>query len=744
MELQPPKALIGTLTINEGAKALIAGTVSGDIAAGTVNGDIVVGWLEGSLHVHTPATEHQKLRLRLINQVKRNWIDGILNQSLYRMERIPLKVEPRADAAGHHSQFVVRVPDWQPPAIPPHADILEIFDTYGGSLLITGGEGVGKTSLMLELCSALMKRALEDERCPVPVVFQLSTWTLKRRSLDEWMIAELKRQRIERDVAKKWLETAEIVPFLDGLDEVPRVYRAQCINSINAFHSGYGIGQLVVCSRTSDLKEESHLYLRGAVAIHPLTHSQVDDYLSRRSELSCLNKERKEDKFLHELLITPLMLWIASRAYRDGMEPLVRQENAERTQERLFASFVRTQLDRGASNLRFNPKHTLYWLAWLAAALEKNGSARIFFLEEMDRNWFRNTHPRFFPRFFVSAGYVIGCILVLGFACALMETFFGAINHGWHYALTFGWSDGFWGGALFGITFGVVSCFINFTPSEAFGLRFARQRARLRKAIRSTAIFAVASSALFFGITLLGLVVLSHFQTQVPTVLKQMPPDVSKPLGHLTAQVNLWDDVSGMIAISVVAGLVTGIAVGVVTLLTGEDVRRRNRPNYGTYSSIQRACGIIGISGVLCLIVGSVMGIFTGYLAWKLLPTLKDPIVFGLNGAQLVEKGGGLRGLLIIGLTDFSMTGLHVGLSIGLFLGMVSGGAFAIRHLVTRIYTWLAREAPLPYVPFLDYAVDKLFLLKQAGGGGYLFAHAMLAKYLAHLYESGQVSSAGT
>jgi hypothetical protein len=45
-------------------------------------------------------------------------------------------------------------------------------------------------------------------------------------------------------------------------------------------------------------------------------------------------------------------------------------------------------------------------------------------------------------------------------------------------------------------------------------------------------------------------------------------------------------------------------------------------------------------------------------------------------------------------------------------------------------------KTPLPYVPLLDDAVIKLFLLKQAGGGGYLFVHDTLAKYFASLHQA--------
>jgi hypothetical protein len=65
--------------------------------------------------------------------------------------------------------------------------------------------------------------------------------------------------------------------------------------------------------------------------------------------------------------------------------------------------------------------------------------------------------------------------------------------------------------------------------------------------------------------------------------------------------------------------------------------------------------------------------------------------------------------------------------------GHTVGGLFAIRHLVLRLALWLRRSAPLHYVPFLDYAVDRLFLRKV--GGGYIFLHRMLLEYFATMKE---------
>ena len=55
-----------------------------------------------------------------------------------------------------------------------------------------------------------------------------------------------------------------------------------------------------------------------------------------------------------------------------------------------------------------------------------------------------------------------------------------------------------------------------------------------------------------------------------------------------------------------------------------------------------------------------------------------------------------------------------------------------MRHFVCRLVLWMNREAPLNYVRFLNYAVERIFLRRV--GGGYTFVHRMLAEYFASFH----------
>lgn len=168
-----------------------------------------------------PASLDQRHRQQLIKQVRLDWIEGVLNQSLYKVARLELGLASRADAVEQPLNAVVQVPDRSPQIVLPGTPIGQIFDEQAGALLILGAPGTGKTTLLLELARGLLDRAEQDESDPIPVVFNLSTWAARRQPLSEWLITELnERCYVPKRVARQWVEDEQILPLLDGLDEV--------------------------------------------------------------------------------------------------------------------------------------------------------------------------------------------------------------------------------------------------------------------------------------------------------------------------------------------------------------------------------------------------------------------------------------------------------------------------------------------------------------------------------------------
>ena len=163
------------------------------------------------------------------------------------------------------------------------------------------------------------------------------------------LVVELnQRSDVPKSVAERWIETEQLLPLLDGLDEVAVDHRQECVEAINDFRRDHGLLPIAVCSRSADYEVlGTKLRLRNAVGIQPLTRLQVQDYLERIGEpLRTLRVALANDSSFWELLETPLVLWVAILAYREAPLEFSREENFDQRRRRLFANFVDSMFKR--------------------------------------------------------------------------------------------------------------------------------------------------------------------------------------------------------------------------------------------------------------------------------------------------------------------------------------------------------------------------------------------------------------
>jgi predicted NACHT family NTPase len=60
-------------------------------------------------------------------------------------------------------------------------------------------------------------------------------------------MAELnERNNVPKKVAAAWVESEQILPLLDGLDEVAPEHRNACVEAINNFRREYGLLPITV------------------------------------------------------------------------------------------------------------------------------------------------------------------------------------------------------------------------------------------------------------------------------------------------------------------------------------------------------------------------------------------------------------------------------------------------------------------------------------------------------------------
>src|SRR6266567_4511598 len=191
-------------------------------------------WRKGSNHL--PELIDSQSRQRMLERVRAWWITGLLRDSLHEAALIIPGLREQQNAVANPWSFSLQ--EMNQPARPLRSGtrIIQVYDYAQGELLILGEPGSGKTTLLLELTRDLIERAKRDETHPIPVVFNLSSWSLKQQPVADWLVEELVfKYRVPRKLAKRWVEAEQVLPLLDGLDEVAPNNRVACIKAVNRY-----------------------------------------------------------------------------------------------------------------------------------------------------------------------------------------------------------------------------------------------------------------------------------------------------------------------------------------------------------------------------------------------------------------------------------------------------------------------------------------------------------------------------
>jgi DNA polymerase III delta prime subunit len=609
----------------------------------------------------------------------------VLENSLHKAALIDLGMAYQPDAVAYPWEMVVERPDATPQPLPQGTPIASVFDELRGELLILGSPGSGKTTMLLELARTLIERAQQQETHPIPVVFNLSSWAEKQPPLADWLVEELNaRYDVPRKVGQAWIDHDQVLPLLDGLDEVRQDARDSCVAAINAYRQEHGLVGMVVCSRVADYAAlTAKLKLRGAIMVQPLTDEQIDSYLAQTgAQLVAVQTLLHEDAEMRVFANTPLMLSIMSLAYR-GIPPheLPEQTSLDARRRHLFDTYVERMLKRRGSDQQYTPEQTRHWLSWLAGRMVEHGQT-VFYLERMQPDWL--TKRRWMYRVATFLGISVIGGVASGVAAHLILNAVWIVSMG----LLLGdwsvrWSPmaasptifmGFVYGMLFGGAF--VLRMGNILPVErlrwswrAFGMRIPR----------------ILLLSLLIGLTV------SVFESFVL-------PFTSGYYGLLFA-------------------LVYAISAGLSGGLIADEVPENLHTNQGIQQSVKLASWSAAIIAISTLLV-------VGMVNWVLMVS---------TSYVSVSWEAVLRGIVPGMLSTAGSLGLLFGGAVLLFIGLAYGGLAVMRHYALRLVLALSNHAPLNYVPFLDHAAERILLRKV--GGGYIFVHRMLLEYFASLEE---------
>jgi hypothetical protein len=703
--------------------------------------------------------------LILLRKVKEFWVEGVLEKSVHGQLLIDLGKEAWTEKAGHPWEQVLELPDQTSRTLRPEEPIRKIFNDLGRSLLILGAPGSGKTITLLVLARELISHAEDEPTQPIPVVFNLSSWTDPRQNLLDWLIDELLvKYHIPKKIGSRWLETNWIVPLLDGLDEVKPAIQSGCVEAITAYMQNNGVPGIAVCSRLKEYTDSPvRLHVSGAICLQPLTPEQVKDYLARSGDaLAGLSAALEKDQVLQTLAQTPLMLDVMSLAYRDlPTEELTnRALNTEKERRsHLFDTYIdKMFIRKGKRTQEYTREHTLGWLSWLARRIQQHGQT-LFLIEQLQPSWLTTRGQRLV--------YILGSRMVFGLIFGLILTLtseltFG-LTSGRTFWLTVGLSDGLSLGLIFGLASGLTDVW-RFNRGSVWA-RIEKAPPRWQTVI-IVAIFGLAVG-LIFGLilTLTSRLIVGLIFGLIFGLIGALFWGLRSRHRSLTSDIQSvetlrWSRVEARrgfvfgLIVGLMFGLMFGLSVGLMFGLSDGLM-------FGLSDglSLGLTYGLFG--GLIGALFGGVRG---GILDIKAIPNLG--IKLSMRNAVLV---GGL-GLLVFGLMfglTFWMTvglissglfgglpapsaqpmfGLTSGLIVGLIFGVIAffwyGGQDVIQHYILRSILYWKGYAPLRYANFLDHATRLVFLQKV--GGGYIFIHRLLLEHFAAMRIDEKESASTT
>jgi hypothetical protein len=615
-------------------------------------------------------------RVAMLEKVRKMWITDVLDRSIYQETLIPLGLAERPHAVERPMDLLVQRSDQEDQLLPPGARLVDVYDTVDYALLILGAPGAGKTTQLLELTRNLLDRAVENEEHPIPVVFPLSTWAEQQRPLEAWLVDELsKRYHVSREIGQAWVQDDQVLPLLDGLDEVREQHRAACVEAINLFRQHHGLLPLVVCSRSTDYEAvERRLLLQSAVVVQPLTPQQVDAYLQQGGhKLAALRQALQNDSTLWELLDTPLMLQILILTYLDLPNIALPMLNTiEERRRYIFDKYIDRMFKRRSATLYFpNYQQNIHWLTWLAQQMTIHGQT-VFYMEHLQPNWLPRVQ-RWIPKQGISMA--LWSLLTI----SIMPMVLTVEHNGINILTTFT-------GTMLLLASSVLLGLLIYKEDIKSVEKIYWSWKHLKWSALHMRDFFVLSCIICIFICELFLILLSG-----------MTRYIFFPFTN-----------TALVPFLIVKGL------------SFMEIEEKLTPNQGIHKSAKNSL----FFGVLVFII---LVIFKSCIN-TLLGTVLGDYLAQIIGYFFIEENN----IFSIDTVEYLLTSWSLfDLIVIMFFVLIFGGYTFIQHILLRLLLIFNKSIPWRYLFFLDYACDRIFLRKV--GGGYMFVHRFLMEHFASL-----------
>jgi adenylate kinase family enzyme len=551
--------------------------------------------------------------------------------------------------------------------------IYNIFHGKQRKLLILGDAGSGKSTMLQKLAHILLNRFTLDNEEPIPVIFELTYWN-PHQSIQDWLVQELKsKYNLQKDIAEYWLNTGQILPLLDNLDEQTKA-RKECRIAINNFLNRNVDVPLVVSCR---LKEYSKIDTRiqlNVIELKPLPLKEIKSYLILAKQEN-LWREIKNSSDFKKYALFPLYVKLISEMNQPL--PIVKKPDLISQDEYrkyycdcLLNKYIKHQLatDEAKKNKfhfldkQLKKESTEKWLIWLAKILEEH-RIKDFFIERIQPNWLKY-EPHLLRRYLIVFGISSGLIYGLIYAAIIS---------------LFNKQDSISPAIVSAIISALISVLIHGQVDEIilfeeFQISWDEIVAFWKNPIQ---------------LLLCALIPIIISQILLQAFINYIPERILNNLGNSPKipliMRNLWQLVEQL---TVIIPIFTTILITVLFSGRKTEIKNIEIPNQGVRDSFG--------SAVTFMITGTTI-VFSLHLiiSYYFQPKNLNPI-----------------------------HSLVLGLSIGILIGLLCGGFATIQHYILRLILCWSGFAPWDYPKFLAYVVERGLILKR--GGRYRFVHQLI------------------
>ncbi len=701
-----------------------------------------------------------QIRQILLKQVDLE-VDSRLRSSLHNRIYIALNVEQNPEQIELPWASEIKVGNL-PKIKLEQTDIINVFaqEDIAGRLLILGQPGAGKTTMLLKLADELVKRAKNNQADPVPVLFTLSNWKKDNQNIKDWLVEQLKsKYGVRKDIGRQWVANQEIIPLLDGLDELAAERQEKCVIQINEFLNPKNWNSpLVICSRFEEYQRYTTLLqLNNSLELSPLSDEQITQYLQNTGVLQ-LDNSISHDTDLKELAKTPLLLSIIVLSAEEiSIETWQQFNSSEKRLTYLFDAYIRRMLKRPYKDKdkQPQPENTQRWLSWLAQRLIEENTTE-FLIEKMQPNWLNN---QFRKNIYNLIFWGLIGSLINGLVWGLYGFIYEAENK-----LFLGLFNGLIVGLLTGMILGqfeqqliqlrenkFVKKIILIPPIKLLskttingltlglssGLIYATYGLIVKLFLGLTNIFIDTFNFYTFSEIIFGLIVGLTYGLVGETIqtVETIKFSLKKFLigwkewivfgliFGLTSELffvmisganeilninlketlvqylilNFNSNIHKIILLGVMLGLIISVVGGLISGISGIEIEKKTYANQGIWRSLNN-----------CIILSLVI---------SLLGTL---IIFPCELARQ-----------ILSTNQLIVNSIFSGILLGILIGITRSGTPAIKHFILRVVLWSNGYIPWNYAKFLDYSTQRLFL--QRVGGGYRFIHDLFRQQFANV-----------